>query len=45
MNETVSEISFGLAANAATGNADMPATTGALASSAESLPLIKFQTN
>ena len=45
MNETVSELLFGLATNASTGNADMPATTGALASSAESIPLVKFQTN
>lgn len=45
MNETVSELSFGLATNACTGNAVMPSTTGALASSAESIPLLKFQTN
>lgn len=45
MNETVSELSFGLATNACTGSAVMPATTGAIASSSESLPLIKFQTN
>ena len=45
MNETVSELSFGLAANDCTGNCDMPDTTGAIASSTESLPLIKFQSN
>ncbi len=43
--ETASEVAFGLATNAATGNGVMPATTGALASDALDWPLIKFGTN
>jgi hypothetical protein len=44
-NETVSEIRYGLATNACTGNAVMPATTGAIASSAESMVILNFQSN
>lgn len=46
MNETVSEIRFGHASsNDCTGNAVFPTTTGALVSTAESMPLFAFQSN
>jgi len=44
-NETVSEIRFGIATNPSAGNADMPATTGALATTAEEMPIIHLQSN
>jgi hypothetical protein len=44
-NETVSELRYGLATNACTGNADMPATTGVLASTAEALFMAQVQSN
>jgi hypothetical protein len=44
-NETVSEIRYGLATNACTGNADMPDTTGALASTAEDMFVAQLQSN
>jgi hypothetical protein len=44
-NETVSEIRFGKATNASTGNADMPATTGALASTSEEMPIMAITSN
>lgn len=40
-----SEAQFGLAANASTGNAVMPTTTGALAATTEAMPLLKLQSN
>jgi hypothetical protein len=40
-----SEAQFFKATNDSTGNADMPATTGAMGASTESFPLIRLQTN
>ena len=44
-NQAVSEIRYGIATNACAGNADMPATTGALATTAEPMFVAHLQSN